>query len=327
MTKKSPDKKVAAKGKKKAVVERTINEWLDIFQKLYEKVDSNRTPVEMWIAATAHFSAIGEAIRRMHFANLMYSAAHAFCWMCSFVLACRRSKGTVFGLNESFSDIVTCKYPLVCGHCQETYCHCNPKKMDAEANKAGRYREILDKRKMLGDAPGAYSVSQWLKTFGNIYGQNIHMLTLESIGFHFLEEAGEELTAIRGLLQFKNVLNAKLKGIDTDFLEKLAKWENVLDLYDIYKDHQPEPHKQGPDAAKARLVHAKVDMYIEFADTFSWFCSILDKVMLIAQNCDDENCLFTKDAFQERLSQEYLPEGKASCPSCKNCPCSCVFYN
>ena len=327
MTKKGRIKKVAVTGKKKPGDEMAINQWMGVFQALYENVDSNRSPVEMWVAATAHFSAVGEAIRRMHFADLMYAAAHAFCWMCSFVLACQRAKGTVFSLNESFSGIVTCKYPLVCGHCKQAHCHCNPQLMDSKINKASRYRELLEIRAGLVDAPDTYNVSEWLKVFGRIYGQHMHMLTLESIGFHFLEEAGEELTAIRGLLQLEGVLDKKMKGIDSAFLEELAAWESVLDLYEIYKDRKPEPSKHDADAIKARLIHAKVEMYVEFGDTFSWLCSILNKVMSIAQNCGDKSCLFREHALEKRLLQEYLPRGKRSCSSCHKCPCACVFYN
>ena len=171
--------------------ELAITEWMELFQKLYGSVDAKRSPVNMWIAATSHFSVIGEAIRRMHFKDLMTAATHGFCWMSSFVLACQRAKGTVFALNESFSAIVACKYPLVCGHCLEGPCHCKPELMDQRSNKAGKYRESLERRKLIAGSLDAYDVSRWLAIFNSIYGQHIHMLTLDSIGFHFLEEAGE----------------------------------------------------------------------------------------------------------------------------------------
>lgn len=329
----SRDHKETAQAKNKTPDDLTILGWIKVFKEIYEEVDRSRSPVEMWVAATAHFTTIGEAIRRMHFAALMQGAAHAFCWMCSFVLACQREKGTVFSLNESFSDIVACKYPLVCGHCQEAYCHCNPKLMDKQPNKATQYKQLLQKRRMLANAPDTYTVSHWFNVFDQIYGQNIHMLTLESIGFHFLEEAGEELTALRSLKQLERVHEAHIEGIDEVFLDKLATFGGVVAVYDKYVDQKPEPHKRGPEAIKARLVHAKKDMFIEFADTFSWFCSILNKISSVAQNCnddrnrEDERCHFTEDPFREELLQKYLPDGKPRCPSCQQSPCNCLFYN
>ena len=327
MKAKSGNQKGTIAPKNKTAEDFTINQWMEIFRKIYEDVDSKRTPVQMWVAATSHFTAMGEAIRRMHFSDLMLAATHAFCWMCSFVMKCNSEKGTVFTLNESFSALVACKYPLVCGHCHERPCHCNPKRMDEKSDKAARYQELLNLRAKLADAPDTYGVYQWLEVFNDIYGRLIHMLTLESIGFHFLEEAGEELTAIRSLMQLQRAPDENIEGIDKAFLTKLSTFGGVVELYEKYAGQKPETHKQDAEAIKARLVHAKVEMFIEFADTFSWFCSILYKIMSIAKNCKDDNCSFVQPAFRERLLQEYLPEGTPQCPSCKECPCKCVFYN
>ena len=305
--------------------DRTIPEWMEMFSDIYGKVDSERSPVQMWVAATAHFTKVGEAIRRMHFANLMLAAAHAFSWMCSFVLRCQRDKGTVFAISDSFSAIVAGKYPLVCGYCEQTYCHCNPHEMDKTANKAAKYKSLLAKRARLETAPDSYTVSRWMAIFNEMYGHHVHMLTLESIGFHFLEEVGEELTALRGLMQLKDA-REHVKAVDDAFLEELSTFEGVVDLYENYVDRTLEPTRRAGDAVRARLVHAKVDMFVEFADTFSWLCSILNKVGSIAKNCEDANCRFTQEAFRERLLQEYLPGGDLRCPTCKKCPCKCVFY-
>lgn len=306
------------------VADKPIGDWTEVFRQIYEGVDSSRSPVEMWVAAAAHFSKVGEAIR-MDFAELMKYAAHGFCWMCSFLLACQRVKGTVFTLDESFSDIVACKYPLVCGHCREKRCYCRPLEQDEKPDKAARYRDLLKIRATL--APEKFSLSTWLTGFNDIYGQQIHMLTLESIGFHFLEEAGEELTAIRNLLQLASVDKVPTAQVDKALLEKLATFPGALELYDQYR--KPKHDMKSRDAADIifRLAHAKIDMFVEFADTFSWFCSILNKVKSIAENCEDGKCRFTEQAFQQSIIREYLPDGKPRCPSCEGFPCTCVFYN
>lgn len=311
----------------KAAEDMPIKGWMEVFRQIYQEVDSKRTPVQMWVAATAHFTTMGEAIRRMNFTDLMHSAAHAFCWMCSFILACEKVERSVFSLKESFSDVVGCKYPLCCGHCQASPCACKPKDMDKEANKAAGYRVLLERRAKHRTTLDAYSVSAWAGDFNDIYGQHVHMLPLESIGFHFLEEAGEELTAIRDLLQLEKVLREHIPGIDEAFLGQLATFEGVVALYEQYESQKPEMQKRGPEAVKTRLVHAKVDMFVEFADTFSWFCSIQNKVMSIARNCGEIKCAFKQEAFAKKMEDEYLPDGKPRCPSCRACPCDCLFYN
>lgn len=307
--------------------EMTIQKWMEVFGTIYGEVDSRRSPTEIWVGATSHFSTIGEAIRRMHFADLMGAAAHAFCWMCSFVDACQKEQATVFALRDSFSSIVACKYPLVCKHCRESPCHCNPQSMDKVGNKGAQYKDLIQRRKLLDDAPNTYELSKWCGIFGTIYAQNTHLLTLESIGFHFLEEAGEELTALRGLTQLRYVLDEQLDGIDEAFLERLATCEGVVEVYDKCGSQKAISRGREPQAIAARLVRAKMDMITEFADTFSWFCSVLNKIVSIATNCRDGNCHFTGRAFQEELASVYMPNGTPLCPSCEASPCACVFFN
>ena len=64
---------------------KTITEWMGVFSQLYSEPDSKRTPEQLWIAVMAHSSSIGEEIRKVHFPRLLKFAAHAFCWLCSFV--------------------------------------------------------------------------------------------------------------------------------------------------------------------------------------------------------------------------------------------------
>ncbi|MGB3088268.1 MAG: hypothetical protein WBC53_11215 [Phycisphaerae bacterium] len=300
--------------------------WPGVFGKIYASADKSRSPVEMWVAVTSHCAEIGEAIRSMNFSELMRAAAHTFCWMCSFVLKCRSTDVLVFKVNESFPSIVTAKYPDVCGHCLKNPCGCNPEEMDKHKDKAVRYREIIDRRKELHELPEQRSVSEWLNIFRRMYGHQIHLLTLESIGFHFLEEAGEELKALRALVQLKDAPD-QLSGVDGTFLEQLATFEGLVGLYGTYGGHEPDLTKRDPENIRNRLVRAKIEMFIEFADTFSWLCSIVNKVMAIAKNCDDGACQFSQEPFPQWLQKVYLPQGKPLCPTCSKCPCECVFYN
>jgi hypothetical protein len=307
--------------------ERSIAEWVEVYRQLYAEVDSRRTPADIWMAAVAHFAGIGEAIRRMHFADLMRSAAHAFCWMCSFWLACERDQGTVFCLSDSFSEVVALKYPLVCGHCCAGPCGCDPAAMDKARGKAARYVELLQRRQEQKVGWAAYSVKTWQDTFARIYGRHIHMQTLESIGFHFLEESGEVMSSIRGLAQLANIASEGITGIDVELLNRLGSTEGVVHEYDACESIGPIGYdSRDPHVLRARLVEAKIGMLVELADTFAWFCSILNKVGYIATNCSSSECPFTANAFEARLAEEYLPEGKPRCPTCHDCPCKCVFF-
>ena len=302
-----------------------LDDWLEVFDELYSPPDRDTSPELLWIAATAHCSQMGEAIRRHHFGNLMESATHAFCWMCSFLLGCRRNDG-VFHISDGLSDIVALKYPGVCGHCKTAPCQCNPVTVDAKKDKAAEYLDLLALKEKHVDWH-TWSISKWLNEFRSIYGGQCHILSLETIGFHFLEEAGEELSAIRSLRQLRS-LPEKHQEIG----EKLAGTSTVAELVAEY-DHvhegiqAAENDSDDMDVLWARTVKGKMDMVIELADTFSWFCTLLNKVQAISVNCDESNCRYRSETeFETLLRNEYVPDGEPRCPTCGSSPCVCVFY-
>ncbi len=301
-----------------------LESWLKVFDDLFGEVDSARHPVDVWDAAEGHFSTIGEAIRRTHFADLMQAASHAFCWMCSFILACQRvERPSVFALDESLSGVLTSKYPLKCGHCKHSPCDCDPESMDGATDKPGRYAWIVTERANL--EIDDYTLTDWLDAFRSIYSRTIHISTLESIGFHFLEEAGEEVTALRGLRQLEHVLDKRIDGIDAGFLNELTTFDRLVELDKEYKDNEGSPRDSDPASIKARLVRHKLSMLTEFADTFAWFASIVIKVSKVADNCG-QGCPYVVTPLWRKLAQEYLSGGSPSCPTCGKCPCECVFF-
>ena len=153
---------------------------------------------------------------------------------------------------------------------------------------------------------------------------------MESIGFHFLEEAGEEAMAVRQLVQMRGILNGGVKGLEKEFLEKLASIEGLVDEYiNCPKDDENKPkivmESNDLEHVKTRLVKAKMDFVIELADTFSWFCAILIKISRIVENIEVNNPeLYDLEKF---LQTEYKasPEG-LTCPTCTKRPCKCCFF-
>lgn len=313
--------------------DRAINEWMKGFQTLYGEADKNRSPEQIWIATMAHCSATGEAIRRFNFADLIDSMAHSFCWICSFVNKCNiLPKDNVFSYEGCLSDMVSAKYPGVCGHCKGDPCICKPKDMDSKKDKAGKYRWLYDNKKRTFKHE-KQKISDWLKIFDRLYDQQIHVQSFESIGFHFLEEAGECAKAIRALGQLVDSPN-QINDIDSKFTRQLIKYEDLLNQYEIYdkKAQIPKPTDKtftafsmsdNSESIKSRIVHAKMDMIIEIADTFSWFCSIINKAKTIAKNtCDDPISL----NLENKLKEIYLDDKNIFiCPNCKKKKCECAF--
>lgn len=314
----------------KANNSRSINDWAKIFSELYGEADSERTPEQMWIAVMAHTSQIGESIRRFAFENLLKSAAHTFCWLCSFVNKCNVLRNDVFSIDETLPGIVSLKYPCVCGHCQTTPCSCDPVRMDREADKSAAYNKLLGIRKNILASFEGYSIDQSKEVFYQIYGGMTHIQTLETIGFHFLEEVGEAAVCVRQLSQLRKITEENIAELDLDFLKQISTIEGIVQSFTKYGKKEIVYASTEPDMLRARLVNAKMGLVVEIGDSFSWFCAILNKLDFIA-NSIYENPEKHKEILkpsEQALRDEYLDaSNKAICPSCKKNPCKCAFYN
>jgi len=321
---------------------RSITKWMKDFKKLYADADSKRTPEQMWIAVMAHSSQIGESIRKFAFDDLLYSSAHTFCWLCSFVNKCNSLQNDIFTIKETFSGIVSLKYPKVCGLCKRGLCECDPVKVEEPKDKAADYKELLDLRKEILKSFEDYDIENFQKVFGRIYGGRIHIQTIDNIGFHFLEEIGEAAVYIRKLGQLRKISDDCSTGIDLAFLNKLSTVENIVDNYYNYYDLIQKINSTSreeraravlsrePRMLKARVVEAKMGLVVEIADSFSWFCSVLNKLYSISGSIrkKPEDKILLK-SLEEKLNDEYIDGStyKARCPTCKKNPCECVFYN
>lgn len=312
----------------------TIQGWVNKFAELYKNVDFNRRTEDLWMATIAHCSEMGEGIRRVNYPDIMEYAAHTFSWMCSFINRLNKTNDLLFNCTNSFCDIVFLKFPEICGHCKKNPCQCDASKIDMQKDKAADYEELLERWKRRGDSR---QLNQWIPMFKDIYGGRIHITNLESIGFHFLEEAGEETLAIRSLVQLEKVLNAKIDGVNEEFLEQMISIESLVQQYakctrDPSVKNVEEPRKikidydsREPAQVKLRIAKAKMDLIIEFADTFSWFCAILIKLSQIAEN---SNLPLEHYDLEKTLQRVYKLDGDSplTCPTCESQNCKCLFF-
>lgn len=307
---------------------RSISEWTNEFAALYKKHDKHRSPEDIWISTMAYGSVIGEAIRRYDFNSLIRSASHAFCWMCTFITKCNKTDDLLFKLDHSFVDLVALKFPNACGHCTHDHCICDSAAQDSKPDKSAKYHKLLEKWRRIDREK--YSIDEWLHVFSDIYLSRIHLQTLETIGFHFLEEAGEMAQAIRELRQMQGILSIEIQGVDTVFLEKLIHIEGLVEEYTncmskIDNDKSNIDIKSNdPIHIKARIVKSKMDQVIEFADTFSWFCAILIKLKLLGESLDIPNDKINLEIY---LEHEYGEKSETiKCPSCNSSDCKCLFF-
>jgi hypothetical protein len=313
--------------------DKTIKQWMEVFSELYSETDSDRTPEQMWIAVMAHTSSIGEAIRKSAFESLMDSAAHTFCWLCSFVNKINKLQNDVFSINETLCGIVSLKYPHACGHCRGNPCACDAVSLDKEKNKSAKYVDLFDRRKRILASFEAYTIEDTTSMFKDIYSGRIHIQTLESIGFHFLEEIGEAAICVRQLSQFRRVTDDPKTKVSLDFLRELTSVEGIVNNY--AKNYGQiaagiDYASRDPNMLKARIVDAKMGLIAEIGDSYSWFCGIMNKLESISTaiyNEPDEHPEIVGPLDPVLTKIYFDSESKLRCPSCKSNPCICAFFN
>lgn len=312
----------------------TVPEWSKTMWEIYSDRDRVLRPESMWLPVMAHLSEIGEAIRRTRWDDLFRAASFAFSWMCSNVNLCRDIPLCVFSVDHHLSEIVALKYPRKCGHCICIPCNCDSIQMDKLSDKSGKYRTLYEEWR-LGGKWDNYSLNEWLEMFRGIYGCRVHSQNLDDIGFHLLEEAGEEARAIRHLLQFQGIREDDIEGIDDNFLTRISKIPTLVEEYESSTNILNEIPKKNDDplaftkfvtsvdcqTIRARLVKAKMDYLIEQADTFSWLMSVLIRVNEIIDDNHGDH-----ETFEAILREEFGFDSGGHCSECKQKKCQCAFF-
>lgn len=310
---------------------KSIAEWESVFAHIYTDVDSKRTTEQMWTAVMAHTSVIGESVRKVAFHDIIKAASSTFCWLASFTSKCSRLENNIFTINHSLSQIVSYKNPKVCGRCLRSVCECEPLEMDLIQDKAGQYDNLFNEWKQIKNSVDDYTIDDYKGIFRKIYGARIYIQSLESIGFHFLEEIGEAAVCVRELSQLRNIVNSET-GVELEFIKEISSIPSLVEQYASLNDtiKKIDVSLKEPEMLMARAVKAKIGLLIEIGDSWSWLFSIMNKLDMIS------NFVFTKPEKHpefmiplERLLQEkYLDEeGNPQCHACKKESCECVFYN
>lgn len=329
------------------VKERSLAQWVAGFAALYQGPDSTRYPEHMWLAAMAHFGSVGEAIRQNDFLEIYNKSTHAICWICSFMNKLMTTNELIFRLNEAPWTQVGFKYPHICGHCFGNKCVCRQNEREAEVEKVFRYRRWLAKLKKMEPESKNWSLRQWMNMYEDIYGAKTDLRSLDSIGFHLLEEGGEEAKAIRTLTQFRSVSKLSNTGISDRFLRSTCTLRGLIRHHnsllremrihtgcctesDMRKKRLPRSYDTNPVVSKWRIVSAKIEMIAELGDTFSWLCTVLLKCNDIVKKLNIKGNNSGMWNIEDRLSDIYKskrPDEPLKCYACAKTHCKCVNYS
>jgi NTP pyrophosphatase (non-canonical NTP hydrolase) len=182
--------------------------------------------------------------------------------------------------TNNLSEIVWYKYPKVCSTCalelneelireieskKALKCRCD-QTVEYELSKHVN-NEILGEYRRLSKP---VKLDEWVEMFNVIYGHRLHIQSLDSICFHFVEEVGEVTTALRNYKEFG--INIDPENVDRDklikFMDPLRK--NNLE-YDLLK--LKEKSDEGFFAGCQKILMDGIKE--ELADVFSWLCALV----------------------------------------------------
>ncbi len=318
-----------------------IGQWSEKLYDVYSSRMEKRQPEEFWMNVLAHLSGIGEAIRKTHYDDLIYHASHALSWMICYVGKCNSNDDQFFHITNNLTELVGLKYPTECGHCEKRPCLCDAIGMDEVSDKAAKYGNLYNKWTWhIKD--NDFTINKWMEVFKDIYGGRIHLQTMDSLGFHLLEEGGEEARAIRQLVRFRDEIELG-NGIEEGFLSRLDNIDSLVTEYkqaskNIIKkeiDYPGGKKKEVVDVTvntsdqiKYRIALCKMDLVIELADTFSWFCAVVLKLNMILNNHNFYKGIKSNYDLERRLKKEYSfknKDGNLKCSFCKKSDCKCCY--
>jgi len=216
-----------------------VNDYVDIVRHIWAPIHRRRTTLGYAFHLFDHASKLGEAIRKEELNEILLEVAELTNWLFGFVAKLNDKKSdweALFNIDVPFSDMIWAKYPWSCGHCVEREylateqlpekplknCVClmdYPKvehRVDRDTAKEAR-RQFAENNKMympttLGEMEGM---------FHTIYGANISIWTIESIGFHLLEEVGEIGRALVDLFTLRGE-NQKPSSTNADLCDEIA---------------------------------------------------------------------------------------------------------
>ncbi len=286
---------------RKSLKNLTLDEWADKFWDLYKDVDSKRGLQEIWLAAVNTTSCAAEGIRNSEFLEVNKGLARTFSWLCAFYKRCSiLPEESSLYIGKKFWEVIGFKYPSVCGRCVNNQCLCGLNRTVIDFQKThDLYYGRLEK--LRGTFDGAnHTLQKWSRMFTLIFGNTIYSATIESLGFHLMEETGEVARAIRWLVENDRQVKV-VNNKDGDMLI-----EEIADVFSFLN----------AVAVKASLLYTGIQT-VELNNVRS------NKPIPI-----EERLNLAEEYFVDAVINEYKnPEDPKEilCRDCKKNPCGC--YN
>jgi len=240
----------------------SIDQYVQNVGEVWSDIHPRRTVLDCALHVLDHASRLGEAVRKDDASDILKETAQTTNWLFGFVGRLNsRPKvfawESVFDIRTSFSRMIWDKFPRLCPHCFERLCMAPGGKRTAieiasEISGKCKYcltqypaverrselkteeqrqqyhrrkREAEALRREVADNTSANrprSLQKLEEMFHQLYKSTVAVLTIESIGFHLLEEAGEMARAVIDLYTTAKDSAEELKQRQLDLCDETA---------------------------------------------------------------------------------------------------------
>lgn len=261
--------------------EANIQDWQAYFNDVFVDRNKKIDPKLMWLKVIEHSTRIAEGIRKRKFFEAVSSIARVFAWTCGFVT----SNPDLFD-HASLQDLVWYKYPRACSYCASPFtkeiqkviedhggfpCTCRPyieeiTQKTARTSWLATYREELHQPR---------SLDEWCGMFDAIFYHRLSLMSLDAVCFHFLEEVGEVLTAMRLHADFT-----------FNFPENKYSFKKLKQLFSEYRPFRKIVIDK-PVEYEEIISSAKQALKEEVADVTSWLFSLTSKLLSFRTSFSD----------------------------------------
>jgi len=217
----------------------SVDDYVNVVRDIWTPIHNRRTTLGYAFHLFDHASKLGEAIRKEKLNQIFSEIAELTNWLFGFVAKLNDKKSdweALFNIDMPLSDMIWAKYPWSCGHCVERKYLATgdlPKRLIKKCvclmdYPRVEYRNDRDEakqaRRQFAEKNKPYMPSTLGKIeemFHAIYGANVSVWTIESIGFHLLEEVGEIGRALVDLFTLRGE-NQEPTSANTDLCDEIA---------------------------------------------------------------------------------------------------------
>ncbi|UCH57160.1 MAG: hypothetical protein JSV18_07465 [Candidatus Bathyarchaeota archaeon] len=262
----------------------SMNLWQEYFNDIFRDRNKELNVKALWLKVIEHSTKVAEGIRKRTFSESIESVAKAFVWICSFI-----SNNPDIVNGEKIEDLVWYKYPRACAYCvpemteeieekivsgvfKGVQCVCTVKS-EEEPDKYVFSQNLVGYRRLKDYKPD--SLNDWADMFSAIYQDRHSLMSVDSVCFHFFEEVGEVLTALR--IHSDYTLN---------FQEDTFDLKEVKRFFDGIEKYQELANKRGVGYHDF-LDLTKQSIKDEIADVISWLFSLTQKLFTLRSRLSD----------------------------------------